>query len=395
MVPTAFVFLDALPLTASGKVDRRALPPWQPPARGPSDRPPQDFLETQVAAIWEDLLGLPNIGIGDDFFELGGDSLLAVEMGVRVEQMCGARVSLPDFFPDLTIEKIAKALLGQQNGSQRQPLVEIQGGGAGRPFFFAHGDFETGGFYCRNLSRLVGADQPFYALQPHGLDGKPVPRTIQAMAADRLAAVLAFQPSGPYLLGGFCAGGMVAFEMAQQLRKRGQRVDLVLMIDARAPNARFRAADRLVGGVAWLLRLGPGTRSRLFRRLRRFLAAFADAWHRGIGALIVFVLKKPYSVTRGVLGEAEPEGPSAPLNEWQQLWQEHHEALEDYVPQPYPGRLVLLRSALMAPGDPVAEWQHVNAGVLVQPIPGNHKTCVTRYVEDLAAAMRAHLRTGG
>jgi thioesterase domain-containing protein len=219
------------------------------------------------------------------------------------------------------------------------------------------------------------------------------------MAADRLETLLAFQPRGPYLLGGFCAGGTVAFEMAQQLRQRGQAVDLLLLVDARARNARLRTASRLVNGVASLLRLDAETRRKLFRSVRHFLTALHEARRRGFPDLISFMIRKPSTLAGGVSGRpvtAEPARPTASLNEWQIRWQAHHEALEDYVPQRYPGRLVLLRSAYLdvtAPGDPPAGWQRVSRDVVVQPIAGKHTTCITRHIGDLAAKMSPFLRT--
>ncbi len=117
----------------------------------------------------------------------------------------------------------------------RAPLVALNATGTRPPFFFLHGDFTGGGFFSHKLARALGDDQPFYAVHPHGLIDPAVPDSIEAMAAERLPAVRAVRPRGPYVLGGHCAGGMVALEIARQLMREGEEVCCVLMIDTVAP----------------------------------------------------------------------------------------------------------------------------------------------------------------
>ncbi len=394
MVPSAFVFLEALPRTAGGKLDRKALPAWRPaPAHGADSLPPRDLLETQLAGIWEELLGVDAVGIGDDFFDLGGDSLLAVEMALRVEQACGVGVALQDMIGALTIEKLATMLVDRDADNLRAPITALQSSGPKPPFVFAHGAIASDGFYCRRLARALGNDRPFYVLQPHGLDGKPLPPTIEAMADDRLGALLAVQPKGPYLLGGFCAGGAVVFEMARRLQQRGERVDLVVLIDTHASNARFRTWSKLVAGIAPVIGLSPTQRSGVFRRGRTFLRGFKRASRQGPREAVLFVVKKPYLVLRGASGpESAPA--RAPLDARQVVWLHYHHALEDYVPERYAGRVVLFRSSHLehkTPGNFEAGWQHVCESLDVHAIAGDHRTCVTTHVDELAARIRAAL----
>ncbi len=391
MVPSALVIIDALPRTEAGKLNRRALPAWRPGAsRAGNSPPPRDLLETQIADIWEDLLALPGVTVADDFFELGGDSLLAVEMALRVEQTCGVSVPLQDMGDELTIERLAQSLVERDADNIRAPLTRVQAGGAQRPFFFAHGAIASDGFYCHNLARALGAERPFYALQPHGLDGKPLPPTIEAMAADRLDALRAVQPEGPYLLGGFCAGGAVVLEMARELVRRGERVDLVVLVDTHAANARFRAWSKLVGTTATALRLSPAGRSALFRRGRTFLRGLERAAGHGLPALVLFLLRKPYFVLKGA--RARRNGPARePTDIRQAVWLKYHDALEDYVPDRYAGRIVLFRSNHLerkTPGNFAAGWQHVCPSIDVHAIAGDHRTCVTTHVEELGAKIR-------
>ena len=394
MVPSGFVFVDTLPRTVGGKLDRKALPTWPPAAaHGADASPPRDLLETQLAEIWAKLLGKVDINIGDDFFDLGGDSLLAVEMALRVEQACGVGVPLQDMVDALTIEKLATMLVDRNADNVRAPIMVLQATGSKPPFVFAHGAIASDGFYCRRLARALGSDRPFYVLQPHGLDGKPLPPTIEAMADDRLGALLAVQPKGPYLLGGFCAGGAVVFEMARRLRKRGEQVDAVVLIDTHASNARFRAWSKFVDGIAPLVGLNPTQRSNVFRRGRTFLRGLKRASHRGIHEMFLFVVKKPYFVIKGA-SRHESAPAHAPLDARQVVWLHYHNALEDYVPERYAGRVVLFRSTHLeskTPGNFEAGWQHVCDSFEVHAIAGDHRTCVTTHVDELAAQIRAVL----
>src|SRR5205823_3659572 len=142
-------------------------------------------------------------------------------------------------FAGPTIEHLAQVLLQEPEVRQEEPLlVQVQAGGSKRPFFFLHGDFLGGGFYCLKLARQLGADQPFYALAPHGVSG-PVLTTVQAMARDHLARVRSVQPQGPYLLCGYCNGALMAFEMAHQLHAQGQKVDRLVLLDPMPINRGF------------------------------------------------------------------------------------------------------------------------------------------------------------
>jgi thioesterase domain-containing protein len=307
------------------------------------------------------------------------------------------RLPLQDFVAELTVEKVASALLNTEGGF-RSPLVQLQSDGPKRPLYFLHGDFESGGFYCRELARGLGADQPFCVIHPHGLDGDSVPRTIEEMAADRVKTLLAFQSGGPYRLGGYCVGGAVAVEMARQLRARGESVEVVVLIDTRAPNAPHRRAAKLVEHATALLRLSPETGARLFRRMRSFLGGLKEASSRGRLARIAFVLRKPYSVVGGALEEAANSSQPGPLSGRQALWLAYHQALETYVPEPYGGRLVLFRSSHLdvnAPGGVAAGWEAVSPHVEVHRVSGNHESCVTTHVAEICRGIKAALGAQG
>jgi amino acid adenylation domain-containing protein len=231
MIPAAIVPLASFPLTANGKVDRLALPP-------PSDSVshdmtagprPRNRLEFQLAAIWESVLGVADVGVRANFFDLGGHSILALRIMSAIAQTLGKRLPISLLFRAPTIESLAETL-GQEGCEIRwDSLVAIQPGGTRPPLFAVPG---VGGnvLVFSRLSRLLGPDQPFFGLQTPGLDGKERPLTnVRDMAARYVREVRSVRATGPYVICGTCTGGVVAYEMAQQLLAQGERVILAIM----------------------------------------------------------------------------------------------------------------------------------------------------------------------
>jgi thioesterase domain-containing protein/acyl carrier protein len=196
---------------------------------------PRDVLELRLTEAWEELLHV-QCGVTDDFFELGGHSLLAVRLMSRIEQLYGKKIPLTTLFKAPTIESLATILRQERDGSSSSPLVPIQPHGSERPFFCVHA--VSGNVLCyRALARRLGAQQPFYALQARGVGDEQEPQTrVEAMAADYLEAVRTVQSHGPYLLGGWSMGGLIALEMARQLEAQGEEVRLVALFDTKAPD---------------------------------------------------------------------------------------------------------------------------------------------------------------
>jgi oxalate---CoA ligase len=186
-------------------------------------------LELELLRLWHKLLNRSDLTIDDDFFESGGDSLLATELLVEIERLTLATIPPSILFETGTVRQLAERL-GRQESLTPQPAVRI-GGEEGRLFHFFHGDFNYGGLSVPRLAAILGPDRPILALAPHGIDGERVPASIEEMAADRLPQILEAQPRGPYVLGGHCNGALVAFETARLLINAGHRVDLVVMID--------------------------------------------------------------------------------------------------------------------------------------------------------------------
>jgi thioesterase domain-containing protein len=234
MLPSAMVWIPALPLTPTGKVDMRALPEPGEAMRGATSTPPRDMFEGVLARIWEQVLGVRGVGVHDRFFETGGHSLLAARLVDAIERETGYKVPLTSLFADDTIDGLARALR-EGAPDAGASVVAVNARGSRPPFLFLHGDFQAGGFYSRALALALGADQPTLIVHPHGLAGDAVPPTIEAMAADRIRAVRAIRPSGPYAIGGHCNGALVAFEMARQMIADGDEVLAVVLIESRAP----------------------------------------------------------------------------------------------------------------------------------------------------------------
>jgi aspartate racemase len=233
MVPSAFVIMDVLPLTAHGKVDRRALPA---PELGNGEREdifvqPRDELECQLTMIWQKVLGIKKIGIKDNFFDLGGTSLLALFLFTEIGKVLGKSLPLATIFDAPTVEKLARILTNDEWLAPWSPLVAIQPEGSKPPFFCVHA---AGGnvLIYRDLARHLDPDQPFYGLQAQGMDGVQAFHTrVEEMATHYLKEIQTVQPEGPYFLGGYCLGGSVAYEIAQQLKSQGKKVALLVLLE--------------------------------------------------------------------------------------------------------------------------------------------------------------------
>jgi len=233
MVPAAVVLLESMPKTPNGKVDKRALPAPNAADFAATQEyiAPASELESKLASIWELVLDKRPVGIRDNFFELGGHSLLAARLMHRIEQQLGQRLPLASLLQAPTVEELATLLTQDAFSSSWSSLVALQPQGSRPPFFCVHG---VGGNVLgfRDLVRHLGDDQPFYALQPQGLDGKQECLTsVSEMAARYLKEIRRVQPEGPYRIGGYSFGGLVAYEMARMLQSHGEQVALLALFD--------------------------------------------------------------------------------------------------------------------------------------------------------------------
>ncbi len=340
MLPASIVWLPSLPLNASGKVDRRALPAVRQPGtpRAGERVGPRDMLEQALVGIWESLLDVGDVGVFDHFFDVGGHSLLAARLLDRIERETGLAIPLAALFEDDTIAGLARAFREGRPGLDA-PIVMLNDGGTLPPLVFLHGDL-AGGFYCRRLAHALGPDQPVAAVHPHGIDSAPIPETIEAMATDRIRALRALRPHGPYVLGGFCNGAFVAFEMARQLTGQGERVPAVIVIEARAP----------VGAR------GPGESA----AGERFVTFDRDGGFRVL----------------------------APYDRHSDEQLRYTRAMDRYAGGPYAGHVVVVRSSGLDDARPELGWARFAASTEVHVLPGDHVTVVTRHIDQLASVTR-------
>lgn len=195
-------------------------------------QPPRDATDILLLEIWTDLLER-TVGIDDDFFAEGGHSLLAVDLLSRIEKATGQSLPLSTMLTKSTIRALANTLVHGIAPAVEGEIVELQRGRGGVPLFFLHGDYTGGGFFTREIAQNSDLDGPFYVVQPYGLgrtENLKLPESIEEMAAEHLKQIRLKQPNGPYRLAGHCNGGMVAFEIAQQLLKSGEKVEFLGMI---------------------------------------------------------------------------------------------------------------------------------------------------------------------
>jgi thioesterase domain-containing protein/acyl carrier protein len=204
---------------------------------------PRGTLEERLAGIWSEVLGIPLVGIHDDFFALGGHSLLAVSLFARIEKTFSQRLPLATVFQAPTVGQLADVLRRKGEGAPWSPLVAIQPHGSRPPFFCVHG-WGDQVLIFHALAQHLGPEQPFYGLQAPDQDAEGIISSkIKEMAASYVGELRGVQPEGPYFLGGYSVGGVVALEMAQQLLTQGQDVALLAMFDTTHPNY-LKASNR-------------------------------------------------------------------------------------------------------------------------------------------------------
>ncbi len=379
MVPASFTLLDRLPLTANGKVDRAALPAPERERQPERDYlAPRDTLELQLVRIWEDLLKVQPVGVRDDFFELGGHSLLAVQVVSRIKGNLGASLPMAALLRNPTVERLAAVL---RDGAEvsRPVLVELAPG-RGAPFFCVHaigGEVFSYVHLARHLSHPL-AGQPVYGLQA---PEETLQETLEEMAAFYVRCLREVQPSGPYSIGGWSLGGVVAFEMARQLEYQGETVALLALIDATAPGEAAEAAE---GG--------------------RLVALFAADLARlyGLGLLAPPPGFGEWTETAAldwVASRAEEEGllpPGLDRGELERrfaVFRAEYRRLDGYSGEPSAVPLLLLRAAQPPGRDPELGWARLSRQpVEVREIPGDHYTLLQEpHVRELASILGERL----
>jgi amino acid adenylation domain-containing protein len=387
MVPARFVVMDALPLTPSGKVDRAALPrpeEWSP-RQQESYVAPRNPIETQLVAMWQELLGVPSVGVRDDFFALGGHSILAVRLTARMQQVFGRALPLASLFEGATVERLARLVQeepSQDRTNRTNVLVPIRSQGVLQPFFCVH----AGGgnvLAYRALAGGMAESRPFHAFQAVGIDGREPPLTdFRAMASRYLEEMQRVQPRGPYLLGGWCTGGRIAFEMARQLEARGERVDTLALFDA------MPVPEGLPDGDALHESELLGSMSPQFARAA---AAVAD-------------LPPDERLPRMIddlrcISALPPEAGVVEIRQMLVVFRAMLRAERGFTPGTYGGRITLFRAEVQ-PRELARDfgWQRwAPAGADVIDVPGDHLSMMEDpgHALRLAAALEMHIDRPG
>jgi len=401
MVPSFFVFLEELPLTANGKLDRKALPAPDRERDGGAEgyAEPRDNVEFELVQIWEDILGTSPIGIRDDFFDLGGHSLLAIRLMTRIRDRLGHRLPLATVFEAGTIAEIASVLRAGHVSARRSALVPIQKQGERAPFFCVHP--VGGNVLCyAELARALGPRQPFYGLQrpePEGDLGEFA--TVEVLAAHYLEAIRAVEPEGPYRLGGWSVGGRIAYEMARQLEANGEEVERLVVIDVPAPQGvEVEKSEALPGLVAEELddaqaaALFAGDLGALVGR--RIPVTRAELNELGEGEHLPRVVESAQSA--GVLPTEMSLEEASLLFE---IFKANQQAIRRYQGGDYGGDLVLVRGedSLKKAKDPTLGWgERAAGGVRVERVPGNHYSLILQpNVQTLSERLKSILDQGG
>jgi amino acid adenylation domain-containing protein len=376
MIPSRFEFVESLPLLPSGKVDRKALVEQQPADRAasPQSVPPRDEDEERLVRIWESVLNVHPIGVTDDFFDLGGNSLLAPRLVFRMEREFDARLSLALLFQVSTIEGWAR-ILREKTTTTR--VLYLKSDGAKPPLLWVHAEPRF-----RQLANLLGPDQPVLGLQLPKDHSLPIPYRMEDIAAYHVETIMNLQPDGPYSLIGFCSAGIVAYEIAQQLTARGKQVSLVMLLDSGnengLPQRSMSERMRLLSRTSWSerRRMGAELMGMRFRFLKRRI--WLTLRKTGMHSL--------EQVTRTwAQGTAPDEFLPAAM------------AARRYRPQAYSGRVVLFRRGDGLPlggwKDPRRGWGAVaKAGLESCDVPGGHLTMFHEpNVQHLAERLRAAL----
>jgi len=350
--------------------------------------PPQNERAHKLANLWQDFLGVDKVGIHDDFFELGGDSLLATQLIAKMNKAFQTQLSSASLLESSTIAKLVK-LIEEIGLSSMQPssLVRLQrGSGTKSSLFLVH---SVGGqvFNYRELVHHLGAEQPVYGLQAQGLDGKTTPfTTIENMAAHYLEALRSVQANGPYFLGGHSFGGGVALEMAQQLQADNQTVALLVLIDSIGPDQIHQIP----------LKFEPGWETQILAFLIEEGSNFS-VWLEQLRNFTTENEQIRYFLQQGKLNKTFPANfELADVHRVINIMKANFQAIWAYTPQVYAGRVVLFkakeRNAFNPDNSEISWAKMVNGELDVYEIPGNHLTMnFSPNVEVMAERMKTYL----
>ena len=356
LVPSFIGILDSLPLSANGKVDRQALPKIDEFELRDVFVAPRTPEEVGIANIWKSLLGLEQVGIRDNFFVLGGHSMLAVRLISEIRKAYDKKIPLSFLYQGGTVEALA-ALVSGDNSYTHLTLSQIKPGTSWPPFFCVSGP-EVNALGYATLAHHLGPEQPVYSLQGEfrrELEGEYTPQEIESWAADYLKAVRELQPEGPYMFGGMCTGALIAFDMAAQLEAEGQETGLLVIFDT---------WDILTMNALWVV----DYYARRLRYLRR----------QNRKQQIKAVTKKIRGVLRKMGTTVSRNSQSAESSVSDNPWKTGYKPPVDFVPKRFSGNVTVYRiqrQPYYRSGDESLGWaKRVEGRVEVEYVPGDHPT---------------------
>jgi len=356
LVPSFIGILDSLPLSANGKVDRQALPKIENLALRDEFVAPRTPEEAGIANLWKSLLGLEKVGIRDNFFVLGGHSMLAVRLISEIKKAYDKKIPLSFLYQGATVEALA-ALVSGDNSYAHLTLSQIKPGSSWPPFFCVSGP-EVNALGYATLAHHLGEEQPVYSLQGEfrrELEGEYTPEEIESWAADYLKAVRELQPEGPYMFGGMCTGALIAFDMAAQLEAEGQETGLLVIFDT---------WDILTMNGLWVVDY--------YLRHLRFLRRQSREQQ------IKAVTKKIRGFLRNIVTMVSPDSRTGESRDAQNPWKTGYKPKVNFAPKRFSGDLTVYRiqkQPYYRIRDEALGWgKRVEGCVNVEYIPGAHAT---------------------
>jgi amino acid adenylation domain-containing protein len=381
MSPSRFVALETLPLTANGKVDRMSLPEVEKSnafTRG-SYTGPRDSVEQRLSKIWMELLKVDQVDVRDDYFELGGNSMVAVLLFLRIEKEFGHKLPLTTLFRASSLESLAAEIRRASATDSSGSLVPMRTEGDRSPLFLVS---RLHGLGYSALVNHLPPDRPVYGLQPPGLDGSGnILSRVEDLAAFYIERIRSVQAAGPYCIGGYSFGGFVAYEIAQQLELSGEPVSLLVLVDAEAS-----ALPRYLGSLSLTRRTGLKA-DRGMQTMRHHWNAARSGGRKKASKYWVDLVKRELRLHRELRQEVWDADPNA-SQLTQRVDQANRHAFHEYLPRPYEGRGVLFRSTEgMRPRDPSSGWGALlRGGVLTFDIQGSaHLNILNRVHAPLVA----------
>ncbi|MDQ0785509.1 amino acid adenylation domain-containing protein [Streptomyces sp. B3I8] len=391
MVPGVVMVLDELPLTANKKIDRNRLP--EPVATSDAGfAKPRDATEITLARMWTEILGLSQVGIHDNFFDVGGHSLLAVRLSAAIREEWDVDVPISVMLRQGTVAELAALVRrgGQDQDGERVPVVTLREGDPAhpdqRPVFLFH-PFGGTVFCYVELTRHLPEGRPVLAVEAPGIESEGEAEvSVEAMATRYLEYIKALQPNGPYTVGGWCFGGVIAYEVAVQLREAGESTDLVFGIDSRAPveeNIPESSDDATI--LSWFARDLAVPYGKTLDIPAEYLREL------GGDAAFDHILKEAADL--GVLAQ---DADRAQILRYFEAYLANGIALQTYLPEPADVDLVLLRAVDETTDyGPTLGWQSLIEGSLdVIDVPGDHNSVMyPPHAEKAALAVGPHLQS--